>query len=102
MAATELSQEQEADIRELLVIYLNQLDPSASILYDAYERQKEQLEGLVVLTTFQRLKELSAQLKTVKATLAVAPISEIASNKDLKATFELIDNLRNVIVTAAQ
>jgi hypothetical protein len=102
MAVTELTQEQEGDIRELLVIFLNQLDPSASILYDAYDRQKEQLEGLVVLTTFQKLKDLSAQLKSVKATLAVAPISEIAANKDLKTTFELIDNLRNVIVTAAQ
>ena len=102
MAASELTQEQEADIRELLVIYLNQLDPSAGVLYDAFERQQDQLSGLVILTTFQKLKELSAQLKSVKSTLAVAPISEIAANQDLKTTFSLIDNLRNVIVTAAQ
>jgi len=102
MAATDLSQEQEADIRELLIIFLNQLDPSTGILYDAYERQQEQLQGLVVLTTFQQLKELSAHLKSVKATLAVAPVKEIAANEDLKTTFNLIDNLRNLIVTAAQ
>jgi hypothetical protein len=102
MTATEINQEQEADIRELLVIYLNQLDPSASILYDAFERQKEQLSGLVVLTTFQKLKELSTQLKSVKSTLAVAPISEIAANRELINTFDLIANLRNVLVTATQ
>ena len=101
MAASELSQEQEADIRELLVIYLNQLDPSATILYDAFVRQQEQLEGLVVLTTFQKLKELSAQLKKVKSTLAVAPISEISANKDLISTFDLVANLRRVLVTSS-
>jgi hypothetical protein len=102
MAATEITKEQEADIRELLVIYLNQLDPSASILYDAYERQQEQLSGLVVLTTFEKLKELSSQLKKVKSTLAVAPVSEIAANRELINTFDLIANLRNVLVTATQ
>lgn len=102
MAGTGLTQEQEADIRELLVIYLNQLDPSTGILFDAYERQQEQLEGLVVLTTFERLEELAAQLKSVKATLAVAPIEDIAANQDLKTTFELINNLRTLLVTASQ
>ena len=29
-------------------------------------------------------------------------ISEIAANQDLKTTFSLIDNLRTVLVTAAQ
>ncbi|MEN8157140.1 MAG: hypothetical protein ABFS10_09320 [Bacteroidota bacterium] len=100
MATPELTKEQEGDIRELLVIYLNQLDPSASVLYDAFERQKDQLSGLVVLTTFQKLKELSAQLKTVKTTLAAAPISEIAANKELSTTFNLIENLRTVLITA--
>jgi hypothetical protein len=102
MAAADLTQEQEGNIRELLVIYLNQLDPSTGILYDAFERQQEQLSGLVILTTFQRLKELSAQLKSVKATLAVAPISEIAANKDLTTTFDLITNLRTILVTASK
>jgi hypothetical protein len=100
MAATEMSKEEEADIRELLVIFLNQLDPSAGILYDAFVRQQDQLSGLVVLTTFERLETLSEQLKSVKSTLAVAPISEIASNSDLTTVFSLIDNLRNVLVTA--
>ncbi len=102
MTVTDLTKEQESDIREILVIYLNQLDPSASVLFDAFERQQDQLEGLVVLATFEKLKELSAQLKNVKATLAVAPISEIAANQDLTTTFNLIANLRNVLVTAAQ
>ncbi len=102
MAATDLTQEQEGDIRELLVIYLNQLSPSTGVLYDAFERQQDQLSGLVVLTTFQKLEELSDQLKSVKATLAVAPISEIASNQDLIATFNLIANLRMVLVTASE
>ena len=101
MAAAELSQEQEGDIRELLVIYLNQLDPSATILYEAFERQQDQLEGLVVLTTFQKLKELSAQLKTVKSTLAVAPIGEIKANRDLNSTFDLVENMRRVLVTSS-
>jgi hypothetical protein len=56
----------------------------------------------VVLTTFQKLKELSTQLKSVKSTLAVAPISEIAANRELINTFDLIANLRNVLVTATQ
>ena len=102
MAALDMTQEQEGDIRELFVIYLNQLDPSTTILYDAFERQQEQLSGLVILTTFQKLKELSTQLKSVKSTLAVAPISDIASNKDLSTTFDLITNLRTILVTASQ
>ncbi|MFH0758740.1 MAG: hypothetical protein V2B15_15735 [Bacteroidota bacterium] len=102
MAAADLTQDQEADIRELLVIYLNQLDPSASILCDAFERQQDQLSGLVVLTTFQKLKELSVQLKSVKSSLVVAPISEIAANKELATTFSLISNLRTVLVTASK
>ena len=102
MSGQEISKEQESDIRELLVIYLNQLDPSTGILYEAFENQQDQLEGLVVLTTFERLKELSIELKQVKPTLVVAPISEIASNKSLTTTFGLIANLRNLLVTSSE
>ena len=102
MSGQEISKEQESDIREMLVIYLNQLDPSTGILYEAFENQKDHLEGLVVLTTFERLKELSTELKQVKPTLIVAPISEIASNQNLTTTFGLIANLRNVLVTSSE
>ena len=102
LAAKDMTKEQEGDIRELLVIYLNQLNPSTGLLADALEKQKEQLEGMVAITTFEKLKELSDQLKAIKSTLAVAPISDIASNQDLQTTFNLIANLRMVIVTAGQ
>lgn len=101
MSDQEMTKEEESDIRELLVIYLNQLDPSTSILYDAYKKQQDQLEGLVVLNTFERLRELSQELQNVKQTLSLAPIPEIAANQELQRTFELIANLRNVLVTAA-
>jgi hypothetical protein len=100
MSNQELTNEQESDIRELLVIYLNQLDPSTSVLYEAFEKQQEQLEGLVVLTTFDQLRELSLELQKVKPTLSLAPVSEIASNQQLQRTFELIANLRNLLVSA--
>ena len=102
MAAKEMTKEQEGDIRELLIIYLNQLSPSTGLLAEALEKQKDQLEGMVAITTFEKLKELSDQLKSVKSTLAVAPISEIAANQDLQTTFNLIANLRMVIVTAGE
>ena len=57
---------------------------------------------MVAITTFEKLKELSEQLKAVKTTLVVAPISEIAANQDLNATFSLISNLRTVMITAGQ
>ena len=57
---------------------------------------------MVAITTFEKLKELSDKLKAVKSSLAVAPISEIAANEDLQTTFDLIANLRRVIVTAGQ
>jgi hypothetical protein len=101
MTSGELTKEQESDIRELLVIYLNQLDPSTSVLYDAFEKQQEMLSGIVILSTFERLKALSTQLKEVKSSLAVAPISEIASNPELNATFELLSELRTGLVTAS-
>lgn len=101
LAATELTKEQEGDIRELLVIYLNQLDPSTTILYDAFEKQQDMLSGIVILSTFEKLKELSTQLKEVKSSLAVAPVSEIASNKELNDTFELVTQLRTGLVTAS-
>ncbi len=96
----ELSQEDEGDIRELLVIFMNQLNPSTSVLYDAFVKQQDQLEGLIVLTTFEKLKELSDHLIELKPTLAVAPISDIGANEDLKTAFQLIDTLRSVLVTA--
>ncbi len=102
MAAKEMTKEQEGDIRELLVIYLNQLNPSTGLLAEALEKQKDQMEGMVAITTFEKLKELSVQLKEVKNTLAVAPISDISANQDLQTTFNLIANLRMVIVTAGQ
>lgn len=102
MAGTDLSKEQESDIRELLVIYLNQLNPATGVLFDAFERQKDQLEGLVALTTFQRLEVLSDQLKLVKPELIAAPISEIASNSDLLTTFDLVNNLRTLLVNASE
>lgn len=102
LLAGELTKEQEGDIRELLVIFMNQLEPAAGVLYDAFERQSDQLQGLVVLTTFKELKGLSAHLKELKATLAVAPISEIKTNEELIKSFRLIENLRNVLVTAAE
>jgi hypothetical protein len=102
LSASNLSKEQDSDIRELLVIYLNQLNPATGVLYDAFERQKDQLEGLVTLTTFERLEALSDHLKEVKPELIAAPISEIASNSDLNTTFDLVANLRNLLVNAAE
>lgn len=96
----EMSQEDEGDIRELLVIFMNQLNPSSSILYDAFVKQQEQLQGLIVLSTFERLRDLSDHLIELKPTLAVAPISDIKANEDLKTAFQLIENLRSVLVTA--
>ena len=102
MSVKDMTKEQEGDIRELLVIYLNQLSPSTGLLAEALEKQQDQMEGMVAITTFEKLKELSDHLKEVKNTLAVAPISEIAANQDLRTTFNLIANLRMVIVTAGQ
>lgn len=102
LAAKEMTKEQEGDIRELFVIYLNQLNPSTGILAKALEQQQDQLQGMVAVSTFEKLKELSEQLKEVKSALAVAPIQEIAANENLKTTFNLIANMRMVIVTAEQ
>ena len=102
MQATDLTKEDEGDIRELLVIYLNQLNPGTGVLYDAFERQQDQLEGLLVLATFQKLEMLSEQLKLVKPELIAAPLSDIAANKDLNNTFVLVANLRNLLVSASE
>ena len=83
MAGEEMSNEEVADIKELLVIYLNQLNPSTGILYDAYVQQEDQLEGIVILETFANLKELSEQLKNVKTSLIAASVEEIAANEAL-------------------
>jgi len=98
----EISNEEEGNIRELLVIYLNQLDPAAGILYDAFFKQQDQLKGLIVINTFERLKELAAHLKEMKPALAVAPISELASNEELTTSFELISNLRTILITSTE
>lgn len=100
LLAEDISQEDEGDIRELLVIFMNQLNPSSAVLYDAFVKQQDQLEGLIVLTTFEKLKELSEHLTELKPTLAIAPVSEIAATQDLKTAFQLIENLRSVLVTA--
>jgi len=100
LLAEEISQDDEGDIRELLVIFMNQLNPSSTVLYDAFVAQQDQLEGLVVLTTFEKLKDLSAHLTELKTTLAVAPVSEIRESQDLKTAFQLIENLRSILVTA--
>ena len=102
MSASEMDQKDESDIRELLVIYMNQLNPATGVLYDAFVQQQDQMEGLIVLTTFERLEALSEQLKLLKPELMVAPISTIASNKELSTTFDLVANLRNVLVTSTQ
>ncbi len=102
MQAGELTKEDEGDIRELLVIYLNQLNPATGVLYDAFVRQQDQLEGLLVLTTFQKLEMLSDQLKLVKPELIAAPVTDIAANLDLNNTFELVSNLRNLLVSASE
>jgi hypothetical protein len=102
MQAAELTKEDEGDIRELLVIYLNQLNPATGVLYDAFVQQQEQLEGLLVLATFQKLEMLSDQLKLVKPELVAAPVVDIAANLDLNNTFELVANLRNLLVSASE
>ncbi len=102
MNEEEFSKEEEADIRKLLVIYLNQMNPSTEILYKAILQQKDQLEGVILLTSFEKLKELSARLKEMKPTLAVAPISELATNKDLITAFDLISNLRTILVSTTE
>ena len=102
MQTEELTREDEGDIRELLVIYLNQLNPATGVLYDAFDRQQDQLEGLLVLATFQKLEMLSEQLKLVKPELIAAPVADIAANVDLNNTFELVANLRNLLVSASE
>ena len=62
MLAGDLTPNDEGDIRELLVIFMNQLNPSSTVLYDAFLAQQDQLEGLVALATFERLKKLSEHL----------------------------------------
>jgi hypothetical protein len=100
LLAEELTQEDEGDIRELVVIFMNQLNPSSTILYDAFLKQQDQLGELVVLATFEKLKELSEHLTELKPTLAIAPISEIKANQELKTAFQLIENLRTIMITA--
>ena len=100
MLIEELTKEDEGDIRELLVIFMNQLNPSSGVLYAAFEQQEELLEDLVILSTFEKLKDLSDHLIQLKPTLAVASISDIAVNEDLHKAFELIENFRNILVTA--
>ena len=102
MQAGELTKEDEGDIRELLVIYLNQLNPATGVLYEAFDKQQDQLKGLLVLATFKKLEVLSEQLKLVKPELIVAPINDIAANLDLNNTFELVSNLRNILVSGAE
>jgi hypothetical protein len=99
LLAEDISQEDEGDIRELLVIFMNQLNPSSTILYDAFVKQQDQLEGLVVLSTFEKLKALSEHLTEMKPTLAIAPISEIKTTQELKTAFQLIENLRSLLIT---
>ena len=100
MLATEKSQEDEGDIRELLVIFLNQLNPSSKVLLDAFVKQQDQMKDLRVLATFEKLNELSDHLIELKSTLAVAPISEISESQELRTAFQLIENLRTVVVSA--
>lgn len=100
LLAEDISQEDEGDIRELLVIFMNQLNPSSTVLYDAFVAQQDQLDGLIVLTTFEKLNDLSEHLTELKTTLAAAPVSEIRESQDLKTAFQLIENLRSVLVTA--
>jgi len=100
LLAEEISQEDEGDIRELLVIFMNQLNPSSTVLYNAFVKQQDQLGNLMVLATFEKLKDLSDHLTELKTTLAVAPVSEIRESQDLKTAFQLIENLRSVLVTA--
>ena len=102
MQSGELEQDDEGDIRELLVIYLNQLNPATGVLHDAFVQQQDQLEGLLVLTTFAKLEALSEQLKLVKPELIVASIKDIAANDDLNTTFDLVANLRNLLVSASE
>ena len=100
LLAEDISQEDEGDIRELLVIFMNQLNPSSTVLYDAFVAQQDQLDGLIVITTFEKLNDLSEHLTELKTTLAAAPVSEIRESQDLKTAFQLIENLRSVLVTA--
>ena len=102
MMNTDMDKEEEGDVRELLVIYLNQLNPATGILYDAFNQQKDQLQSLVVLATFEKLELLSEQLKKVKPELIVAPNRDITANKDLTATFDLVANLRNGVIASTQ
>ena len=100
LLATEKTQEDEGDIRELLVIFLNQLNPSSKVLLDAFVKQQDQMQDLRVLATFEKLNELSDHLIELKSTLAVAPVSEVSASQELRTAFQLIENLRSVIVSA--
>jgi hypothetical protein len=100
MLVTEKTKEDEGDIRELLVIFLNQLNPASKVLLDAFVKQQDQMQDLRVLATFEKLNELSDHLIELKSTLAVAPISEISASQELRTAFQLIENLRSAIVSA--
>lgn len=102
MMIEERSEEDEGDIRELLVIYLNQLNLSTGALYDALLKQQDQLEGVVVLNSFKKLKELSERLADEKASLAVAPVNEIAANEDLVKSFDVVADLRSFLITSSE
>jgi hypothetical protein len=99
MRAAEISEEEEGNIRELLVIYLNQLEP-ASLLVESYQIQQEELASIEVANNLARLSELADQLGEEKVTLLESTVSDIRSNDKLQATFDLISQMRTSIVTS--
>jgi len=100
MRAEQISQEEEGNIKELLVIYINQLDP-ASLLTESFELQQEELTGIAAAENFASLNELARQLQEEKPTLVESPVSDLRSNEKLQLSFELISEMRTGIVTAS-
>ena len=101
MKAEEISRENESNIKELLVIYLNQIEPTG-ILLEAFEQQQAQLERVVMGNTFTKLDMLATQLREVKSSLVAMPVNEIATDEALLSSFELISELRTTIVTSSE
>jgi hypothetical protein len=98
MRDEEISNEEEGNIKELLVIYLNQLDP-ASMLEESFELQQEELANIALPDSFSRLSELAGRLREEKPALLESTVSDIRSNEKLRESFDLIAEMRTGIIT---
>jgi hypothetical protein len=99
--AETLSQEEEISLKQLIVVYADRLKAAGSLL-SAIEIQIDHFQTFLIPDQFFKLNKLATSIEATEAEILEMPLEKIKESELLKESFQIVSNIRTMLVTASK